>query len=91
MEYWRHSFAQYCVDHRPGGVKAVDPHDQNWHQDGTPHVDYSTLIFAVTGHYDDGSTPLSGAQIFDLEVESKPDDLQEGWETEKEEEGIDHH
>jgi len=91
MEYWRHSFARYCVDHRPGGAKAIDPHDQNWHQDGTPHVDYSTLIFAVTGHYDDGSTPLSGAQIFDLEVESKPDDLQEGWETEKEEEDIDHH
>lgn len=86
IEYWRHSFTQYCADHRSGRAKALDPQDRNWHKDGTPHVDYSALIFAVTGHYDDGSAPGSGAQVFDLNLESDPDDRQDGWETEQEEE-----
>jgi hypothetical protein len=47
--YFRHSFEQYCQDHQPGGPKEVDPTDPNWHRDGTPHVDYSTLIFAISG------------------------------------------
>ncbi len=86
IEYWRHSFTQYCTDHRSGGAKDLDPQDRNWHRDGTPHVDYSALIFAVSGHYDDGSLPDSGAQVFDLNLESDPDDRQGGWETEKDEE-----
>lgn len=91
IEYWRHSFEQYCLDHRPQGAKALDPQDHNWHKDGTPHVDYTTLIFAVSGHYDNGSLPDTGRIIFDLNVESKPDDLQGGWEDEKAEEEINHH
>lgn len=90
MEYWRHSFEQYCLEHKPGGAKTLDPKDRNWHKDGTPHVDYSTLIFAVTGHYDSGLSPDTGKIIFDLNVESKPDDLQGGWEDEKEEESVNH-
>jgi hypothetical protein len=31
---------------------AVDPQEPNCHLDGTPHVDYSTLIhFCVAGHF----------------------------------------
>lgn len=91
MEYWRHSFVQYCLDHRRGAPKAIDPRDPNWHKDGTPHVDYSTLIFAVSGQYDNGALPSSGEIVFDLNLESDPDGQQEGWEDEKEEEGISHH
>jgi hypothetical protein len=88
IEYWRHSFVQYCSDHLPGGAKDLDPRDRNWHKDGTPHVDYSTLIFAVTGHYDNGSTPTGGMKTFNLTVESDQDDMQGGWETEHAEEAL---
>src|SRR5262245_12016080 len=27
LDYFRHSFEQYCADHQPGGVKEVDPQD----------------------------------------------------------------
>jgi hypothetical protein len=91
MEYWRHSFVQYCLDHRRGAPKAIDPRDSNWHQDGTPHVDYSALIFAISGQYDNGALPNSGKIVFDLNLESDPDDQQGGWEDEKEEEGANHH
>lgn len=91
IEYWRHSFAQYCLNHRRGGLKEVDPYDRNWHKDGTPHVDYSTLIFAIVGHYDDGSIPALGAKTFNLKMEGDPDDIQDGWEEEKEEELIEPH
>ncbi len=47
--YGRHSFQTYCRQHRPGGIKQVDPRDKNWHRDGTPHVDYSAVIFAIKG------------------------------------------
>jgi hypothetical protein len=66
--YFRHSFAQYCADHLPGGADEVDPNDPNWHLDGTPHVDYSTLIFAVGGRFDDGSFPAPGSASFILEL-----------------------
>jgi hypothetical protein len=86
MEYWRHSFEQYCADHQPGGAKMLDPQDHNWHKDGSPHVDYATLIFAVSGHYDDSSIPQAGQMRFELQMQSDPDDMQDGWEEEKEEE-----
>ncbi|HVN29630.1 MAG TPA: hypothetical protein VMT64_14125, partial [Candidatus Binataceae bacterium] len=47
LTYERHSFQQYCIDHAPGGSKQIDPADRNWHLDGTPHVDYSIVIFAI--------------------------------------------
>ncbi|HVN91009.1 MAG TPA: hypothetical protein VMT61_14440 [Candidatus Binataceae bacterium] len=49
LYYGRHSFQTYCKQHRPGGIKQVDPRDKNWHRDGTPHVDYSAVIFAIKG------------------------------------------
>ncbi|MEW6301694.1 MAG: hypothetical protein AB1671_28860 [Thermodesulfobacteriota bacterium] len=68
--YFRHSFEQYCADHLPGGADEVDPNDPNWHLDGTPHVDYSTLIFAVGGRFDDGSFPKPGSASFMLELKT---------------------
>jgi hypothetical protein len=71
LNYFRHSFAQYCQDHQPGGVKEVDPQDSNWHRDGTPHVDYSTLIFAIAGHLQDGSLPAPGSVSSEVHLETK--------------------
>jgi hypothetical protein len=84
--YRRHSFAQYCADHQPGGPKAVDPQDPNWHLDGTLHVDYSTLIFAVDGHFDNGAKPARGGVTFTLQVESEIDRTKAPWTVERNEE-----
>ncbi|MBI3756978.1 MAG: efflux RND transporter periplasmic adaptor subunit [Deltaproteobacteria bacterium] len=88
--YWRHSFVQYCQDHRHGGPKEVDPRDPNWHLDGTRHVDYASLIFAIIGHYDNQSIPQPGQSVFDLRMETEPKSSRnanhEGWETERDEE-----
>ncbi|NOT54234.1 MAG: hypothetical protein HOP18_06475 [Deltaproteobacteria bacterium] len=70
LDYFRHSFAQYCVDHQSGGIKEVDAQDPNWHRDGTAHTDYSTLIFAISGRLSNGSTPKPGAATFDLQLQA---------------------
>ena len=71
LYYYRHSFQQYCLEHQPGGSKAVDSADPNWHLSGTPHTDYSVLIFAIGGHFDDGSVPQAGSVTFDLRLDTK--------------------
>lgn len=91
MTYWRHSFSQYCADHRPGGAKEIDPRDPDWHKDGTPHVDYATLIFAIAGHYDDNSRPQAGPSVFDLKLETEVNDDMGGWQDVQEPEDLDHH
>jgi hypothetical protein len=67
LDYYRHSFATYCTNHLPGGAREVDPADSNWHLNGTSHVDYSTLIFAITGTVN-GSAPTAGSISFDLSL-----------------------
>ncbi len=93
--YLRHSFQQYCAAHRPGGPKQVDPTDPNWHLDGTPHVDYSTVIFAIAGHLSDGSNLTPGIVSATLNMETSVgagDDRGNGngteWQREKPEEGL---
>lgn len=71
LDYFRHSFTQYCAEHQPGGIKEVDSQDQNWHRDGTAHTDYTTLIFAIAGHFDNGTTPRPGSASFDLELQAE--------------------
>lgn len=89
--YFRHSFAQYCAEHLPGGVREVDPTDPNWHKNGTPHVDYSTLIFAIVGTAN-GSRVPAGSSVSDLSFNTQfgpsnlPGGIAEPWETEVEEE-----
>lgn len=85
--YYRHSFAQYCADHLPGGPKQVDPTDPNWHLDGTPHVDYSIVIFAINGYFDDGTIQQPGAVSANLNLETSLGDGTEDWESEQPEEG----
>ena len=65
--YARHSFATYCTQHLPGGIKAVSSTDSNYHVDGTPHTSYKTLIFAIDGTV--SGRPLTpGAITFMLTV-----------------------
>lgn len=88
LRYYRHSFAQYCADHQAGHSKEVDPTDENWHLDGTPHTDYSTLIFAIAGYFDDGSMPQPGSATFDLNLQAQVGDSTEPWTQEKKAEGV---
>jgi hypothetical protein len=70
LNYFRHSFTRYCTEHQPGGLKEVDSQDPNWHRDGTAHTDYATLIFAIAGHFENGSTPSPGRVSFDLQLQA---------------------
>jgi hypothetical protein len=88
IDYFRHSFAQYCAAHQPDGVKEVDPREMNWHRDGTAHTDYSTLIFAIVGHFDNGSEPSPGSASFDLHLQTTIGNNDETWAYEREEEGF---
>jgi hypothetical protein len=85
--YYRHSFAKYCADHLPGGPKQVDPTDPNWHLDGTPHVDYSIVIFAINGHFDNGSAQQPGVVSAQMNLKTSLGDGTEVWESEQPEEG----
>lgn len=71
LNYFRHSFLPHCEQHWPGGKKEVEAADANWHRDGTPHTDYSTLIFAIAGHFKDGRKPQPGSTTFDLQVQAE--------------------
>jgi hypothetical protein len=85
LDYFRHSFAQYCQNHRPGGAKEVDPADTNWHRDGTPHVDYSTLTFAIVGQVN-GSLRSPGRTSADLSLMTQLGSGAEPWAIEQPEE-----
>ena len=82
LVYERHSFQQYCIDHAPGGSKQVDPKDPNWHLDGTPHVDYSIVIFAINGHFDSGATQAPGPISSQMNMETELGDGIGDWEPE---------
>ena len=86
LSYYRHSFAKYCADHPPGGPKEVDPKDPNWHLNGTPHVDYSIVIFAINGHFDNGSAQHPGAVSAQMKLRTSLDNGTEVWESEQSEE-----
>ncbi len=88
LDYFRHSFEQYCADHQPGGAKEVDPQDPNWHLDGTVHTDYSTLILAISGRLDNGTTPQAGKVSFSLMLQASIGDNNETWAQEKPEESF---
>jgi len=87
LDYFRHSFALYCANHQVGGAKEVNSQDQNWHRDGTAHTDYSTLIFAIAGHFDNGSMASPGRASFDLHLLAHIGDNNEEWAQERSEEG----
>jgi hypothetical protein len=87
LNYFRHSFTQYCAEHQPGGIKEVDSQDPNWHRDGTAHTDYATLIFAIAGHFDNGSTPSPGRASFELQLQASIETSNKSLALESSEEG----
>jgi hypothetical protein len=88
LRYYRHSFQQYCAAHQPGGTKAVDALEADWHLDGTPHTEYATLVFAIAGHFDDGSRPRPGSAVFDLTLQAQLGDPGAPWAQEQAAEGV---
>lgn len=61
LQYSRHEFHTFFLQHDERQTHGVDPSDPNWHSDGTPHIDHDHLIVAISGMLDDGSLPVSGA------------------------------
>jgi hypothetical protein len=45
--YSRHPFETYDLDHEPGGPRALDPADPNWHTDGTRHTDNFHFVAVI--------------------------------------------
>ena len=86
MYYFRHSFEQFCANHQVGQSKEVDPADPNWHKDGTPHTDYSTLIFAIAGHLPSGKLLTPGSIVSDVIMIQNLGVGTGSWEREHEEE-----
>jgi hypothetical protein len=73
--YERHPFETYDVDHQPGGTRALDPNDPNWHVDGTRHTDNFHFIVALGGATMNGAALTPGATprfdlVFDAVVDS---------------------
>ena len=71
LNYSRHEFVTYFLQHQERQPHAVDPSDGNWHLDGTPHVDHDHLILAIAGRLQDGSVPPAGiTPPFDLKLKA---------------------
>lgn len=85
LYYFRHSFEQFCYDHQKGHKKEVDFLDNNWHKNGTPHTDYSILIFEIASHLPGGQAPTPGQVISDLHVVKQLGSKTQKWEEEKKE------
>jgi cytoskeletal protein CcmA (bactofilin family) len=50
LQYSRHEFTTYFLQHNERTAHAVDPSDPQWHLDGTPHIDHDHLIVAIGGY-----------------------------------------
>ena len=88
LVYFRHSFAKYCESHLSGGVKEISAQNPDWHLDGTPHTDYSAIIFAIAGAFDNGAQPQPGSVSFNVQMTAKVGNGNAGWAREQEEENV---
>lgn len=59
LNYSRHEFNTYFLQHAETQPHATDPEDDNWHVDGTRHVDHDHLILAISGKTN-GKSPAPG-------------------------------
>jgi hypothetical protein len=59
LNYSRHEFNTYFLQHAENLPHATDPSDGNWHQDGTRHVNHDHLILAISGKVN-GTAPAPG-------------------------------
>jgi hypothetical protein len=60
LNYSRHEFNTYFLQHAEHLAHSTDPNDGNWHLDGTRHVDHDHLILAISGKIN-GAAPAPGA------------------------------
>lgn len=60
LNYSRHEFNTYFLQHAEHLPHSTDPADGNWHLDGTRHVDHDHLILAISGKIN-GAAPAPGA------------------------------
>jgi hypothetical protein len=71
LQYARHEFATFYMQHAERQSHNIDPADGNWHTDGTRHVDHDKLILALAGATVNGATPAAGSTPpFILELHS---------------------
>ena len=71
LQYSRHEFNTYFLQHDERLPHAVDASDSAWHADGTPHINHNYLVVAIAGMLSNGSLPVSGATpAFPLQLET---------------------
>ena len=71
LQYSRHEFNTYFLQHDERLPHAVDASDTAWHADGTPHINHDHLVVAIAGMLSNGSLPLPGATpAFTLHLET---------------------
>jgi hypothetical protein len=69
LSYWRHEFATYKQEHRRRDARAMDEDD--WHVDGTYHVDHDHIVVAIRGTMPSGAAPTPGpSPAFRLSISS---------------------
>jgi hypothetical protein len=61
LQYSRHEFNTFFLQHGERQSHKVDPDDGNWHLDGTRHIDHDHLILAISGALSNGPLPTPGA------------------------------
>jgi hypothetical protein len=74
LAYWRHEFQTYKQEHRRVRDRGL-AEDDDWHEDGSRHVDHDRIVVAIRGTLVGGQRPTPGATPpFTLVVSSTPDD-----------------
>jgi hypothetical protein len=59
LSYWRHEFRTYREQHRVDDDFAT-PDDEEWHANGTPHIDHDQIVLAIRAQLPDGSPLAAG-------------------------------
>ncbi|MCW5890108.1 MAG: hypothetical protein KIT14_06100 [bacterium] len=74
LSYWRHEFRTYKEQHRWADRFATSD-DEEWHDDGTPHIEHDRVVVAITGRMANGYRPAPGATPpFQLIIMSDPEE-----------------
>jgi len=60
LGYWRHEFRTYKARHRQEEAFRTDD-DENWHADGTRHVNHDLIVVAIRGRLTNGELLSPGA------------------------------
>jgi hypothetical protein len=60
LQYSRHEFNTFFLQHAERQEHSVSADDPNWHLDGTPHIDHDHLILGLSATLADGTVPAPG-------------------------------